>query len=108
VQVRAGQDYGFPDCFWGKPKTCKGFAKPAFLLPKHASPMGISAIGNTLYVSLFGGLGDGKPVVVSMPASGGTPKPFLTGFVAPIVALGTHDGTVYVGDLTGTIYSVPA
>lgn len=108
VVARRGQDYGFPDCLFGKPKTCHGFAKPAFVLPKHASPMGIGAIGNTLYVSLFGGLGDGKPVVVSMPASGGTPKPLLEGFVAPVIALGINNGVVYVGDLTGTIYSVPA
>lgn len=108
VQVRAGQDFGFPDCFWGKPATCKGSAEPAFLLPKHASPMGIGAIGSTLYVSLFGGLGDGKPVVVSMPARGGTPKPLLEGFAAPVIALGINAGTIYVGDLTGTVYSVAA
>ena len=108
VLARSHQDYGFPSCLWGRPKTCTGFAKPAFLLPKHASPMGIGAIGGTLYVSLFGGLGDGKPVVVTMPAAGGSPKPFLEGFVAPVIALGIHAGTVYVGDLTGTIYSVSA
>jgi glucose/arabinose dehydrogenase len=108
IVARRGQNYGFPRCQWGRPKTCRGFAKPAFLLPKHASPMGIAAIGHTLYVSLFGGLGDGKPVVVSMRAGGGAPKPLLQGFVAPVVALGVHNGTVYVGELTGTIYSVPA
>jgi glucose/arabinose dehydrogenase len=108
VVARKGQNYGFPTCFWGKPKTCKGFAKPKIFLPKHASPMGIGAIGRTLYVSLFGGLGDGKPVVVTVPAGGGKPKPFLQGFVAPVVALGIHAGTVYVGDLTGTIYAVRA
>jgi hypothetical protein len=108
IVARRGQNYGFPRCQWGRPKTCRGFAQPAFLLPKHASPMGIGAIGHTLYVSLFGGLGDGKPVVVSMRAGGGVPKPLLQGFVAPVIALGVHNGTVYVGDLTGTIYSVSA
>ena len=108
IVARKGQNYGFPTCFWGKPKTCKGFAKPKIFLPKHASPMGIGAIGRTLYVSLFGGLGDGKPVVISVPARGGKPKPFLQGFVAPVVALGVHAGKVYVGDLTGTIYAVTA
>jgi glucose/arabinose dehydrogenase len=106
VVARNGQDYGFPACRWGTPRTCRGFAKPAFLLPKHASPMGIGALGNRLFVSLFGGLGDGKPVVVTMPAGGGAPKPFLQGFVAPVIALGVHAGLVYVGDLTGTIYAV--
>jgi glucose/arabinose dehydrogenase len=108
VVAKRGQDYGFPTCKLGKPKTCKGFAKPKILLPKHASPMGIGAIGRTLYVSLFGGLGDGKPVVVHIPAGGGKPKPLLQGFVAPVVALGVHAGTIYVGDLTGTIYAVRA
>ena len=106
VVAKRGQDYGFPKCFWGKPKTCKGFPKPAFLLPQHSSPMGIAAVGKTLYVSLFGGLGDGKPIVASMPAHGGAPTPLLQGFVAPVIALGAHNGTIYVGDLTGTIYSV--
>jgi hypothetical protein len=32
----------------------------------------------------------------------------LTGFVAPIVALSTHAGDVYVGDLTGAIYRIKA
>lgn len=107
VVARPGQDYGFPDCLWGRPKTCRGFPKPAFFLPKHASPMGIGAIGKRLYVSLFNGLGKG-PVVVTMPSGGGTPKPFLSGFVAPVIALGIHKGVVYVGDLTSTIYAVKA
>jgi glucose/arabinose dehydrogenase len=108
VVARRGQNYGFPTCFWGKPRTCNGFAKPKIFLPKHASPMGIGAIGRTLYVSLFGGLANHKPVVVSIPAGGGRPKPLLQGFVAPVVALGVHAGMVYVGDLTGTIYAVSA
>jgi glucose/arabinose dehydrogenase len=108
VKAKPGQDYGFPTCRFGTPKTCKGFAAPAILLPRHASPMGIGAIGKTLYVSLFGGLADGKPIVATVPAKGGTPKPFLQGFVAPVIALGIHAGRVYVGDLTGTIYSVSA
>lgn len=106
VVARPGQDYGFPACRWGTPKTCKGFPTPRILLPKHASPMGIGAIGRTLYVSLFGGLGNGKPIVGTVPAAGGTVKPLLQGFVAPVIALGVHAGTIYVGDLTGTIYSV--
>jgi glucose/arabinose dehydrogenase len=106
--VEPGQDYGFPGCTWLSRKACKGFAKPHVLLPAHASPMGIGAIGRTLYVSLFGGLGQG-PEVVTIPTNGKKPpKPILTGFAAPVIALGIHRGRVYVGDLTGTIYKVKA
>lgn len=106
VVARPGKDFGYPKCLFGIGATCRGFAKPLVLLPKHASPMGITSAGKTLYVSLFGGLGDGKPVVASMPLGGGTPKAFLRGFVAPVIALGQNAGQMYVGDLTGTIYSV--
>jgi glucose/arabinose dehydrogenase len=108
VVAKPGQDYGYPKCLFAVGSTCKGFAKPLALLPKHASPMGLASIGSTLYMSLFGGLGDGKPVVATMPVKGGQAKPFLTGFVAPVIALGERDGTIYVGDLTGSIYSVVA
>ena len=67
--------------------------------------MGLGALGGKLYIALFGGTGKG-PEVVSMPQSGGKFKPFLTGFVAPVVALGVHAGKLYVGDLTGAVYSV--
>ena len=66
--------------------------------------MGLGAIGGKLYVALFGGTGRG-PEVVSMPVSGGKYVPVLIGFAAPVVALAAHGGKVYVGDLTGSIYS---
>jgi hypothetical protein len=69
--------------------------------------MGLGVVGNTLYAALFGGTGKG-PEVVSIPAAGGNYAPALTGFVAPIVALSTHVGSVYVGDLTGAIYRFKA
>jgi hypothetical protein len=48
--------------------------------------MGINAVGNTLYVALFGGTGKG-PEVVSIPARrGGQATPVLTGYAAPVVA----------------------
>jgi glucose/arabinose dehydrogenase len=108
VVAKAGQHYGYPKCLFAVDSTCKGFDKPLVLLPKHASPMGITSIGVTLYVSLFGGLGDRKPVVASLPVAGGKPTAFLTGFVAPVIALAQNAGKIYVGDLTGTIYSVDA
>ena len=109
VEARPGQNYGFPTCTWpaASAKVCKGFDEPAVLLPPHSSPMGIGAIGNTFYVSLFGGAAGKGPEVVTMSKKG-QPQPFLTGFAAPTIALGIDNGSVYVGDLTGTIYKVAA
>lgn len=109
VVAKPGQNYGFPTCTWILPKQkkqCKRFDKPAIFLPPHSSPMGIGSIGKTLYVSLFGGTGKG-PEVVAMSKRGHR-RPFLTGFVAPVIALGVNKGSVYVGDLTGSIYKVAA
>jgi len=107
VNAKPGENYGYPTCTQSVKKDCKGFAKPIALLKNHASPMGISPIGQTLYVALFGGLA-GKPEVVSMNTSGKQIKPFLTGYVAPVLAVGTRKGNVYTGDLTGAIYRVSA
>ena len=108
VQARSGQDYGFPTCTHLVESKCAGFAKPFRLLPKHASPMGIGSIGSTLYLSLFGGTDGKHPEIVTISTKTKKLKPFVTGFVAPVIALGINAGTVYFGDLTGTVYSVPA
>jgi glucose/arabinose dehydrogenase len=106
IRARQGQDYGFPTCNWSKPAACKGRPKPISLLPAHSSPMGIGVLGKKVYLALFTGTGRG-PQVVSIPLQGGTKTtPVLNGFAAPVVALGTHDGYVYAGDLTGTVYRV--
>lgn len=107
VVAKPGQNYGFPTCTWTVAKDCKGYSKPKIFLPPHSSPMGIGAIGKTLYVALFNGTGKG-PEVVTIPAKGGKPKPFLTKFAAPVVGLGIDGTDVYVGDLTGTVYKVAA
>lgn len=109
VVAKPGTNYGFPDCTWILPKqekACEGFDEPAIFMPPHSSPMGIGTIGNTLYVSLFGGTGKG-PEVVEMSTKG-QPQPLLTGFAAPVIALGVNGGSIYVGDLTGSIYKVAA
>lgn len=107
VVAKSGSNFGFPGCVWltEKAKACKKFDKPKIFLPPHASPMGISSIGSTLYVALFGGT-DKHPEVVTIPTSGGKATPFLTGFAAPVVGLNINQGTLYVGDLTGTVYRV--
>lgn len=105
-----GDDYGFPGCNWSKPEACADFARPLALLPAHSSPMGIGVIGQRIYLALFTGTGRG-PQVVSIPRDGGervTPTPLLSGFAAPVVALGTHAGQIYAGDITGAIYKVKA
>jgi glucose/arabinose dehydrogenase len=111
VVAEPGDDFGFPTCTWLSSQkksggSCEGFDEPAIYLPPHASPMGIGSIGKTLYVSLFGGTGKG-PEVVEMSEKG-QPQPFLTGFAAPVIALGVNAGSIYVGDLTGSIYKVAA
>jgi hypothetical protein len=103
ILARDGDNYGFPACNWSKPAACKSFAKPIALFPAHSSPTGITHKGSTLYVALFNGTGRG-PEVVSLPARGGRFKPVLTGFAAPVVAVGYSGGYLYVGDLTGSIY----
>jgi glucose/arabinose dehydrogenase len=109
VVAKPGQNYGFPTCTWILPKQkkeCAGMNEPAIFLPPHASPMGIGSIGKTLYVALFSGTGKG-PEVVEMSEKG-QPQPLLTGFAAPVVGLGVNEGSIYVGDLTGSIYKVAA
>ena len=106
VVAKQGSNFGFPSCVRVTENQCGSFAKPLVFLPKHASPMGIGSIGQTLYVALFQGLQKEKPVVVSMPVAGGTPTPLVSGFVAPVVALNTNANYVYFGDLTGSLYRV--
>jgi glucose/arabinose dehydrogenase len=105
LEVKAGANFGFPTCP-AQPAKCAKFTKPFAQFPAHASPMGLAALGGKVYVALFGGTDKG-PEVVALPASGGTKFiPLLTGFVAPVVALGVHGGQLYAGDLTGSVYSV--
>jgi glucose/arabinose dehydrogenase len=101
--VTQGTNTGFPNCP-AVASSCSKYPKPFARFPAHASPMGLGAVGNTLYAALFSGTGKG-PEVVSIPAGGGKFTPVVMGFVAPVVALSTHGGMVYVGDLTGAVYS---
>jgi hypothetical protein len=39
-------------------------------------------------------------------AHGGKRSPVLTKFAAPVVGLGIHNGRLYAGDLTNTVYRV--
>jgi glucose/arabinose dehydrogenase len=106
INAKPNQDYGFPTCTWASPKACRGLPKPMVLLPEHASPMGIQAVGKKLYVALFGGIGKSGPEVVSMTTKGKSITPVLQ-FKAPVVSIAIANGTLYAGDVTGSVYSVP-
>jgi glucose/arabinose dehydrogenase len=103
VEIKQGANFGFPSCP-AKPASCAKYDKPFAQFPAHSSPMGLAPLGGKLYLALFLGTGKG-PEVVSMPLTGGKFTPALVGFVAPVVALGTHGGKIYAGDLTGSVYS---
>lgn len=104
LAIKRGANYGFPACP-ANPSTCAIYDRPLVQFRAHASPMGLGYLNGKLYVALYGGLGKG-PVVVSMPPSGGKPTPFLSGFPAPVIALGTAGGNLYAGDQSGVIYRV--
>ena len=104
LAIKRGANYGFPTCP-ATPNTCANYSQPLVRFPAHASPMGLGYLKGKLYVALYVGLGNG-PVVVSMPPGGGTPTPFLSGFPAPVIALGTAGDNLYAGDQSGVIYRV--
>jgi glucose/arabinose dehydrogenase len=108
LKVHQGDDYGFPRCNHVVAAKCKGFAKPFRKFAPHTDIMGMAIIGKTLYMTSFAGIGGKGPggEVLSMPVKGGPVKPVLTGFVAPTVGLGANAGTLYVGELTGQVFSV--
>lgn len=109
LRVKAGQNYGFPQCNWVKPKakTCHGFAKPWRFFSPHTDVMGLVIIGKRLYMSEFVGNQGKTGLVASIPLSGkGKPKTLLTGFSAPVVGLGAHNGWLYVGSLTAEVFRV--
>jgi glucose/arabinose dehydrogenase len=104
LAITPGANYGFPACP-ATPNTCANYTQPLVKFPAHSSPMGLGYLRGKIYIALYGGLGKG-PVVVSMPPSGGTPTPFLSGFRSPVIALGTAGGSIFTGDQSGVIYRV--
>jgi hypothetical protein len=99
LRVSAGQNYGFPDT------TPQGSGTPVFQsFAPHTDVMGVAIFGSHIYLSEFGAVN--PPQVVFIPVTGGTPQTLLSGFVAPIVGLGINNDRLYVGELTGDVYSV--
>ncbi len=108
LRVKQGDNYGFPRCTWIVASKCKGFAKPFQKFGPHTDIMGMVIIGKRLYMTSFlgpKGKGPGGEVL-SMPLSGGRAKAVVKGFVAPTVGLGSHGGSLYVGELTGQVFKV--
>lgn len=107
VRIRPGQNYGFPRCNWLSSGACRGYTRPFRFLRSHASPMGLAIIGNRLYVALFNGLDPSVGATVAwMPVTGGALRTAVTWFPAPIVGLGAHAGSLYVGEVGGRVFSV--
>jgi glucose/arabinose dehydrogenase len=108
LRVHKGDNFGFPTCNWTNKAKCKGFAKPFKMFSPHTDVMGVGIIGSNLYLSEFLGNAGKSGLIVTMPMKGGTPKTLVTGFVAPVVGLGTNKGYVYFGELTGQVFRVKA
>lgn len=115
VKARPGSNFGFPKCNWLNAKTCKGATRPLVRLEarpgrkdslSQPSPMGIAAAGKRLFVALFTGLPKTGPQVMTMKTDGTGIRPYMTGFVAPVLSVAVRKGDLYAGDLTGTIYRV--
>jgi glucose/arabinose dehydrogenase len=109
LRVHKGDNFGFPSCNWTTPSQCTGFTKPSFAqFAPHTDIMGLAIIGNRLYMTSFLGTGGKGPggEVFWMPLKGGAAKPLVKGFVAPVVGLGAHGGSLYVGELTGQVFRV--
>ena len=104
LAIKRGANYGYPTCP-ADASSCANYAKPFIQFAAHASPMGLGFVKGRLYIALYGGLGQG-PEVVSMPAAGGRVTPFLTGYGASVIAVGTAGGKLYTGDQGGSIYRV--
>ena len=108
LRVHEGDDYGFPGCNHTVPANCQGFAQPFRTFAPHTDLMGIAVHCGTLYMTSFLGKGGKGPggEVFTLRLNSHRLKPLVTGFVAPTVGLGLHDGYVYIGELTGQVYRV--
>jgi glucose/arabinose dehydrogenase len=107
LKVRKGDNYGFPQCNWKPKSKCKGFTKPFKFFAPHTDIMGLAIIGNKLYMTSFLGTTGHGGEVLSMPLKGGKVTPVVTGFVAPTVGLGQHNGSLYVGEAgPGLVYKI--
>jgi glucose/arabinose dehydrogenase len=109
LRVHQGDNYGFPSCNWIVASNCNGFTNPFQQFSPHSDIMGLAIIGQRLYMTSFLGSNGKGPggEVLWMPLGGGPAKPLVKGFVAPVVGLGTHGGSLYVGEIgAGLVFRV--
>jgi glucose/arabinose dehydrogenase len=108
LRVHPGDNYGFPGCTWLASSPCSGFTRPFVRFAAHTDIMGLAVIGNTLYMTSFGGPHGKGPggQVLAMPLTGGKTWVIVSGFVAPVVGLAASRGRLYIGELTGQAFSV--
>jgi glucose/arabinose dehydrogenase len=110
LKVHKGDNYGFPQCNRTDATKCKGFTKPFKTFAPHTDIMGLAIIGKTMYMTSFVG-NQGKGEVLSMPLKGGPVKTVAKGQADPskggqFVGLGANAGSLYVGELTGSVYKI--
>jgi Glucose / Sorbosone dehydrogenase len=115
LEVKQGENYGFPACNWtaATKKACQKYAKPFLTFSPHFDPMGLAVIGTTLYIESWTGLhAKGEGAVYETSLRGGKVKPVVTGLPFAADALAAHDGYLYAGGATeesagpGMIYQV--
>jgi glucose/arabinose dehydrogenase len=113
--VRAGQSWGFPDCYGQGGSACAGVPATVAVLDKHAAVDGVaivtgqlgSSVGNAAIVTEWA---TGKVLKVDLTKKGstyaGTVTTFLTGMQNPVPVV-LAGGALYTGDwTTGTIYRI--
>ena len=116
--VRAGQAWGFPDCYGQGGEACQGVPAPVAVLDKHAAVSGVAVVsdhfgpldGTSAFVAEWA-TGSVVRVVLTASADGsastGTLQPFLAGIAHPVAVAVGPDGGLVVGDWeSGTIYRI--
>ena len=114
--VRAGQDWGFPDCYGQADALCADAPNPVAVLDTHAAASGVALLPDGLGtihgpVALVTEWATGTVLKVALAKDGsawtGTASPFLTGIKNPVAVAVAPDGSILVGDWgTGTIQRI--
>jgi glucose/arabinose dehydrogenase len=109
VHAVTGSAFGFPACKWFTPTdtACAGLTVPSIFFPAHATPTGLAARGNKLYIGFFGGTTPAGPEIRTwVPSSGTTTTTQVVRSAIPLVGLAISGQWVYFTDVTGAVYRV--
>jgi glucose/arabinose dehydrogenase len=114
--VRAGDWWGFPDCYGQGGVACANVPAPLATLDPHAALSGVAivtgqlgaAIGSSAVVAEWA---EGKVQRVALTKAGAsyeaTVVPFLTGLQNPVPVLLSENGSLFVGDWsTGDVFRI--